>query len=65
VFDSFDRRSLPRFVLGYIGLFVCNVSGLRALARFGVGAYVAQAALIIPLAILSYVLNDRWVFHAK
>ena len=65
VFESLDRRNLPRFVLGYLGIFVCNVAGLRTLARLGVGAYVAQAVLVIPLAILSYVLNDRWVFHAK
>jgi putative flippase GtrA len=65
VFESLDRRNLPRFVLGYLGIFVCNVAGLRAFARLGVGAYVAQAALVVPLAILSYVLNDRWVFHAK
>lgn len=65
VFESLDRRSLPRFILGYAGLYVCNVAGLRALARLGIGAYLAQAALVIPLALLSYVLNDRWVFHAK
>jgi putative flippase GtrA len=65
VFESLDRRNLPRFVIGYAGLYACNVAGLRALARMGVGAYAAQAALVVPLAILSYVLNDRWVFRAK
>jgi putative flippase GtrA len=65
VFESLDRRNLPRFVLGYAGLYACNVAGLRALARMGVGAYVAQAALVVPLAVLSYVINDRWVFRAK
>jgi putative flippase GtrA len=65
VFESLDGRGLPRFVIGYAGLYVCNVTGLRALARMGIGAYVAQAALVIPLAVLSYVLNDRWVFRAK
>jgi putative flippase GtrA len=65
VFEALDRRNLPRFALGYVGLFACNVTGLRALARMGVGPYVAQAALVVPLAMLSYVINDRWVFRAK
>jgi putative flippase GtrA len=65
VFESLDRHSLPRFVIGYLGLYVCNVAGLRTLARMGLGAYLAQAALIVPIAVLSFVINDRWVFHAK
>jgi putative flippase GtrA len=65
VFASLDARSVPRFVIGYVGLYACNVGGLRALARVGLDAYKAQAALVIPLAILSYVYNDRWVFRAK
>ena len=65
VFESLDRRHLPRFLLGYAGIYVCNVTGLRALARLGLSAYLAQAVLVVPLAILSYVINDRWVFRAK
>jgi putative flippase GtrA len=65
VFKSLDRRNVPRFALGYAGLYICNIAGLRALAGTGLDAYRSQAALIIPLAILSYVINDRWVFRAK
>lgn len=65
VFESLDRRNLPRFVLGYAGLYLCNLTGLRLLARMGLDAYRAQAVLIVPLALLSYVVNDQWVFRAK
>ena len=65
VFASLDGHSLPRFVIGYVGLYVCNITGLRVLARFAVDAYKAQAVLVVPLAIVSYVINDRWVFRAK
>lgn len=65
VFESLAARSAPRFVIGYFGLYLCNVAGLRALARVGLDAYKAQAVLMVPLAILSYVYNDRWVFRAK
>lgn len=65
VFESLDRHSLPRFVAGYGVLYVCNVTGLRFLARMDIDAYRAQAVLVFPLAMLSYVVNDRWVFRAK
>ena len=65
VFASLDGHSLPRFVIGYVGLYVCNITGLRVLARFAVDPYKAQAVLVVPLAIVSYVINDRWVFRAK
>lgn len=65
VFDSLDRRGLPRFMIGYAGVYACNLTGLRLLARMGLDAYRAQAVLIVPLAVVSYVINDRWVFRAK
>jgi putative flippase GtrA len=63
VFASLDTRRLPRFIAAYLCLFACNVFGLRVLARFGLNAYSAQAVLVFPLAVLAYLLNDRWVFH--
>jgi putative flippase GtrA len=65
VFESLERRNLPRFLLGYAGIYICNVAGLRALARVGLGAYAAQAVLLLPLATMSYLINDRWVFRAR
>ena len=65
VFASLNARNLPRFLLGYFGLYICNLTGLRVLARVSLDAYKAQALLVIPLAILSYVINDQWVFRAK
>ena len=62
VFASLDARRLPRFIAAYLGLYLCNVSGLRALARVGLDAYAAQALLVVPLAVLAF-LNDRWVFR--
>ena len=64
VFASLDTRRLPRFIVGYLCIYACNIFGLRALARFGLNAYGAQAMLISPLAVLAYFLNDRWVFRA-
>jgi putative flippase GtrA len=63
VFSSLDARHLPRFVAAYLGLYACNLFGLRMLARFDMNAYAAQAVLVVPLAALAYLLNDRWVFH--
>jgi putative flippase GtrA len=63
VFASVDIRRLPRFVGAYLCLYLCNVIGLRTLARFGMNAYAAQAMLVIPLAVFAYFINDRWVFR--
>jgi putative flippase GtrA len=63
VFASLAVSRLPRFVIGYLGLYLINVLALRALAQFGLDAYRAQALLLLPLAALAYLLNDRWVFR--
>ena len=64
VFASLDTRRLPRFIVGYLCIYACNLFGLRVLERLGLNAYSAQAVLVFPLAVLAYFVNDRWVFRA-
>jgi putative flippase GtrA len=64
VFASLDTRRLPRFIVGYLCVYACNLFGLRVLERLGLNAYSAQAVLVFPLAVLAYFVNDRWVFRA-
>ena len=65
VFASLNPRRLPKFVMAYLLLYACNLGGLRGLARVGMGPYAGQAILTLPLVILAYVFNDRWVFRAN
>lgn len=64
VFASLDPRCLPRFIAVYLCLCACDVLALRTLLRIGLDTYAAQAVLVVPLAALAYLLNDRWVFRA-
>jgi putative flippase GtrA len=64
VFASLAGRHFLRFVAAYVCLYAGNLSGLRALTHAGLNAYAAQAILVLPLAMLAYLLNDRWVFRA-
>ncbi len=63
VFGSSDLRLLGRFVLLYVLLFSLNVGALRLAQGLGVGPALAQAALIAPLACLSFLLNRSFVFE--
>ncbi|HMK89275.1 MAG TPA: GtrA family protein [Methylocystis sp.] len=62
VFGSRDPRLLLRFVFVYAFLMVCNILLLRLLALFGLPAALGQALLVLPLAVLSYLLNREFVF---
>jgi putative flippase GtrA len=65
VFSSLDIRRVPRFVAGYLCLYACDVFGLRLLSRLGMSSYAGQALLVVPLAVVAFFINDRWVFRGS
>lgn len=66
VFGSSDNGRLFRFVGVYAIVYVVNVAAVGALVHLGLSAYVSGLLVILPLAVLSYWLNSRFVFpHAK
>jgi putative flippase GtrA len=62
VFKSSDNRKILRFVLVYAIVYGVNVAGLAVLLHLGIGAYQGGLVLILPLALLAYCLNARYVF---
>jgi len=62
VFNSSDPRLLTRFFSVYACLYVVNIAALRALEAAGLGAALAQALIILPLALGSYLLQRDFVF---
>jgi putative flippase GtrA len=62
VFQNQGNRQLPRFVSVYGLVYVVNVLGLAVLLRLGIPEWLGGLILILPCAILSYVLNSRYVF---
>ena len=62
-----SRARLVRFVSVYAVVYVINVALLALLQRYGfgpwsVGPYAAGMILIVPIALVSYVLMRRFVF---
>lgn len=62
VFKSSDNRLIVRFFAVYGMVYAVNVLFLKGFKWFGLNLYIAGAILILPLAILSYILNRRFVF---
>lgn len=63
VFKSHNNRLLGKFFAVYGIVYVANVLGLKFFAMCGVeNMYVAGGILLLPLALLGFVLNKKWVF---
>lgn len=63
VFRSKSYRKLPMFVGVYVVVYLINVWALTIFQKFGVDAWLGGLILIIPCALLSYMLNSRLVFR--
>lgn len=63
VFENAEASRLWRFVGVYGLVFLFNVTLLDAAISLGVGAALAQAALLAPCVALSYLLNRAFVFN--
>jgi len=63
VFESGHPGRLPRFVLVYAFIYFVNVGCLSlVMSRTGLNAYVAGAVMLLPMAILTFFLQRRFVF---
>jgi putative flippase GtrA len=62
VFKSSDNRLIVRFFAVYGMVYVVNVMLLKGFKWFGLNFYIAGAIIVLPLAVLSFILNKRFVF---
>ena len=65
VFKSQDNRLLWKFFGVYTVVYVLNILGLYCLDKISIDAYRAGAILILPMALVSFWLNKRFVFRGK
>lgn len=63
VFENKDPSRLPWFILVYFIVYVVNVLGLKVFLAFGISAWMGGFFLILPCAVLSYILNKNYVFR--
>jgi putative flippase GtrA len=62
VFRSHDNSRLFRFIIVYCVIYFLNVAGVAALLQFDLQEWLAGLLLLLPLALVSYYLNSRYVF---
>jgi len=62
VFGSGDGRLLPRFIAVYAVQFLVNWLALKALERAGMDPLLAQLTLVLPMALIAFLMMRRFVF---
>jgi len=63
VFESHDNKLIFRFILMYIFIYILNILGLYILKVLNyTNMYWNGLVLIVPLAIISFMLNKFFVF---
>lgn len=64
VFKAHNNRLIIRFMLVYGAIYLLNVLFLTVLKNYGINPYYGGAILIIPMALISYILNKNFVFKS-
>ncbi|WPB57804.1 GtrA family protein [Xylophilus sp. GOD-11R] len=62
VFGGADRSRLLRFLLAYAFIYLTNVAAVALLTYFGLSVFLANGLCVLPLALLSFMLQRRFVF---
>jgi putative flippase GtrA len=64
-FRDMSARRLPRYVLGYAIVYLVGLGAFEALHLAVDGVIVCQVMLVIPMALFSYLVMSRFVFHKR
>lgn len=62
VFQSRVHNRFIQFIFSYCLIYLINVIALTLLVQWGLSAYVAGLATLLPGAMMSYLLQKNWVF---
>ncbi|AFT84794.1 GtrA family protein [Paraburkholderia phenoliruptrix] len=63
VFDGAPRSRFWRFVGVYCVVYLVNLGGVRVLIFSGFNVYIANAVMLVPLSLVAFILNRRFVFN--
>ena len=64
VFRNTDTSMFLRFVLVWVGIYLINIALIGGLMSLGLNAHVAGAIALVPVTLLSYLLQKFAVFGA-
>jgi len=62
VFQNHNNRLIFKFIASYVFTFIVNSIFLKILLNYNINEYFAQAILIMPIAMLSFIIFKLWVF---
>jgi len=65
VFNSRDNKLIFRFVCVYVFMYLLNIVCLKVFGFFSINLYVGGLFLIVPFAIISFILNNCYVFRSN
>jgi len=63
VFKNSNNKLLFKFIGTYVFIYFLNVIFLRIFEIQNINMYIAGAVLILPMALISYIINKRFVFQ--
>jgi len=63
VFSGPSHSRFWRFVGVYCIVYLINLGGVRLLLGCGLNVYIANAIMLVPLALLAFILNRQLVFN--
>lgn len=64
VFNNKSNKLIVRFIMVYVITYFINI-GLISIIKLYFNLYISAAILIIPIALLSFYLNRRFVFKMQ
>ena len=62
VFKKKSNGLVTRFVIVYLLTYLLNIGTLQVVNYLGMSLLMSQAILLLPLALISYFLNKKFVF---
>lgn len=62
VFNNHDNRLIFKFLAVYVITYLVNIVGLKIFSIYDANMYLAGAILVLPVALLGYVLQKKFVF---
>ena len=65
VFKNRDNTRIVRFFLSYVFTYSINLVCLNALVALDINKYLAQAIMVLPIAVLSFLIFKKFVFKEK
>jgi putative flippase GtrA len=63
VFKNKDNRLIIRFFAVYLVTYLIIIGSVKIFSIYDIGNLVAGAIIILPIALLSFILNKKFVFN--